>query len=160
MMTHFVGSAFWKLASWFCPKNELNRTAELAELKPDWPPSPYTICGQTCAEPYVSNVPLSWVPPWRCFGLYAATERLWNCSVESPLLTSTRTVGTADSNCLHSARLAPVSGRESHCDEMSAKSPLDRMRPPSPPKIAAFEPGISTMACESGCWPFGAIAFG
>jgi hypothetical protein len=40
MITHFDGSAFWKFASWFCPKNELKRIDELVTLKPDWPPSP------------------------------------------------------------------------------------------------------------------------
>jgi len=39
-MTHFVGSPFWKFASWNCPKKELNLTALLSTLKPDWPPSP------------------------------------------------------------------------------------------------------------------------
>jgi hypothetical protein len=43
---------------------------------------------------------------------------------------------------------------------MSAKSPLDRISPPSPPKIAESVPGIATIACESGCCPFGAIGFG
>ncbi len=33
-----------------------------------------------------------------------------------------------------------------HWDEMSAKAPLDRIRPPSVPKIAEFVPGISTIA--------------
>ena len=36
---------------------------EFVTLKPDWPPSPYMICGQTTADPVVSNVPLSCVPP-------------------------------------------------------------------------------------------------
>jgi hypothetical protein len=43
---------------------------------------------------------------------------------------------------------------------MSLKLPSERIRPPSVPKIAESVPGISTIACESGCWPFGAIAFG
>ena len=62
-MTHFTGSPFWKFTSWKFEVNELNRSAELPALKPDWPPSPYMICGQTTAEPVVSNVPLSCVPP-------------------------------------------------------------------------------------------------
>src|SRR5215204_5519447 len=72
-----------------------------------------------------------------------------------------RYVGTADSNCWQSARLAPVRPRSLvHCDEMSVNVPSDRISPPSPPKIAAFVPGSSTIACESGCCPFGAIEFG
>src|SRR5215213_5222380 len=160
MMTHFVGSPFWKLASVVCPVNVLNRSAEFVELNPDWPPSPYMICGQTTDEPVVSNVPLSCVPPWRCFGLSAATDRLWNCSVERPLFRSYSCVGTAESSCLQRAMLVGPSGRVSHCPEMSAKLPLVRTRPPSEPKIAESVPGIATMACSSGCIPFGANAFG
>src|SRR6266540_4245748 len=109
------------------------------------------ICGQTTEEPYVSNVPLSCVPPCRCFGLSGATERLWNWSVESDLFMLYRYVGTAERSCWQSARFAPLSPRAAHCDEMSAKLPLDRISPPSVPKIAASLPGISTIACESGC---------
>ena len=68
--------------------------------------------------------------------------------------------GTAESSCWQSARSAPVSPRAVHCDEMSRNSPSDFISPPSPPKIAASVPGISTIACESGCCPFGAIGFG
>src|SRR6266542_3729897 len=118
------------------------------------------ICGQTTDEPVVSNVPLSCVPPCRCFASSAATDRLWNWSVESPLFMLYRYDGTADSSCWQSVRPEPVRPRSVHCDEMSANSPLERISPPSVPKIAALVPGISTMACESGCWPFGATAFG
>src|SRR5262245_1689984 len=118
------------------------------------------ICGQTTAEPVVSNVPLSCVPPCRCLGLSEATDRLWNCSVDRPLFMLNRCDGTAESSCWHSARFAPLMPRELHCEEMLVKFPLERMRPPSPPKIAASVPGISTTACESGCCPFGATAFG
>src|SRR5438552_19029348 len=91
------------------------------------------ICGHTTAEPVVSNVPLSWVPPCRCLELSAATERLWNCSVESPLFRLYRKVGTRDSNCWQSARSPPLSPRLVHCEEISAKLPLERIRPPSEP---------------------------
>src|SRR5215471_1587286 len=64
---------------------ELNCGAELPTLKPDWPPSPYMICGHVTAEPRVSNVPLSCVPPCKCLGLSGATERLWNWSVDRVL---------------------------------------------------------------------------
>src|SRR5436190_13752809 len=118
------------------------------------------IFGQVTAELLVSNVPLSCVPPWRCFGLSAATDRLWNCNVERPLFRLYSCVGTAESSCLHRAMLTGPSGRLSHCPEMSAKLPLVRTRPPSEPKIAESVPGIATIACSSGCIPFGANAFG
>src|SRR5262245_3321545 len=118
------------------------------------------ICGQVTAEPFVSSVPLSCVPPWMCFGLSGATERLWNWSVESPLLRVKRCEGTADSNCWHVARLIGPRGRLLHCGEMSENVPLDRTSPPSEPKMAPFVPGISTIAWLSGCMPLGAIGFG
>src|SRR5690348_15147699 len=136
MITHFVGAPFWKFASVACPVNVLKRYDEFVALKPDWPPSPYMICGHVVGEPYVSHVPLSCVPPWRCFGLSGATDRLWNCSVDRPSFRLDRRVGTAESNCLQSALLVAPSGRPSHCDEMSAKLPLVLTRPPSDPKIA------------------------
>src|SRR5215510_10717006 len=104
------------------------------------------IWGQTTAEPVVSSVPLSCVPPWTCFGLSGATERLWNWSVESPLFRLKSFEGTADSNCRHVARLKGLRGRLLHCGEMSENVPLDRTSPPSEPKIAESVPGISTIA--------------
>src|SRR5438552_6897369 len=101
------------------------------------------ICGHTTAEPVVSNVPLSCVPPCRCLELSAATERLWNCRVERPLFRLYRYEGTAESICWHVARSSPLSPRGlPHCDEMSVKIPLDRTNPPSEPKIAESVPGI------------------
>ena len=40
MITQAAGSPFRKFASWFCPKNELNRSVLSAAFQPDWPPSP------------------------------------------------------------------------------------------------------------------------
>src|SRR6266567_6798511 len=120
------------------------------------------ICGHVVLEPEYSNVPLSCVPPIKPeLGAAGLMERLWNCRVESPSLRLDSCVGTRDSNCLHSALLMGPSGRLSHCAEMSAKAPLDRMRPPSDP--SKKRPGLlgaTTSACWSGWMPFGATAFG
>ena len=35
-----LNTPFWKLPSFACPVNVLNRRVELVALKPDWPPSP------------------------------------------------------------------------------------------------------------------------
>src|SRR5206468_1905258 len=71
------------------------------------------------------------------------TERLWSCSVESPSLIESSFDGIAESICLQRASccaaVGPVAGgtgsrnpRESHQDERSTSSPLERMTPPSP----------------------------
>src|SRR5439155_26490460 len=91
------------------------------------------ICGQTFVDPVVSNVPLSCVPPIRFFGSNALTDRLWNCSVESVLFRSNRNVGTRESNCWQSVKFPSVRPRDAHSEEMSAKAPLDRIKPPSEP---------------------------
>src|SRR5205823_842634 len=120
------------------------------------------ICGQVVAEPEYSNVPLSCVPPIKLdVGFAGLIERLWNCNVESPSLRLVSCVGTRESSCLQSALLLGPSGRLSHCGEMSAKEPLDRMRPPSDP--SKNNPGLfgaTASACWSGWRPFGATAFG
>src|SRR2546425_4055739 len=120
------------------------------------------IGGQTTFEPVYSNVPLSCVPPMRpVVGANGLIDRLWNWSVDSPLFRLNRYVGTRDSSCLQSARLVGPSGRLSHCDEMSAKSPLDFIRPPSEPsknKPGLF--GATTSACWSGWMPCGETEFG
>src|SRR6516164_317872 len=110
------------------------------------------ICGHTTAEPVVSKVPLSCVPPCRCFGLSGATDRLWNCNVESPLFRLNKREGTLDSSCWQSARFAPLSPRYVvHCDEISEKLPLERMSPPSEPsKNRPGFVGLTTSACWSG----------
>src|SRR5215208_5639999 len=131
MTTHFAGSPFWKFPSFACPKNVLKRSAGLLELKPDCPPSPQIVIGQTTLEPPYSNVPLSCVPPMRFFGSVGFADRLWNWSVERPLFRLVSVVGTRDSSCWHSARFAPVTPRVAQSPEVSAKSPLERTRPPS-----------------------------
>src|SRR5438552_11529384 len=120
------------------------------------------ICGHTTAEPVVSNVPLSCVPPCRCLESSAATERLWNCKVESPLFRLERWLGTCDKSCWQSARSSPLSPRGLvHCAEMFANAPSERTRPPSEPsKKRPGLPGLTTNPCWSGCIPFGAIGLG
>src|SRR4051812_35906096 len=156
MMTHHAGSPFRELPSFACPKKVLKRMAGLLELKPDCPPSPQIVIGHTTPEPPVSQVPLSCVPPWMFFGSVGLTEKLWNWSVDSPLFRLVSFPGTRDSSCWQSARLAPVSPRVAHSAEVSTNSPLERTRPPSEPKKATFGfDGTVTIACWSGCIPFG-----
>src|SRR5512138_3676496 len=106
------------------------------------------ICGHTTAEPVVSYVPLSCVPPCRCFGLSPATEKLWNCSVDNPLFRLNRCFGTRESNCLHAVICEPESPRSSHWYETSLKSPLDRTMPPSDPEKNMY--GLS--GCVTSAW--------
>src|SRR6266702_466235 len=110
------------------------------------------ICGQVREVLDLSNVPLSCVPPCRCAALSAATDRLWNCKVESPVFKLWRKVGTLESNWSQRAKSVPLSPRGvAHWDEMSAKLPLDRMSPPSEPsKKRAGLVGLTTSACWSG----------
>src|SRR5450759_5531013 len=91
MITHLVGSPLRKFTSLAWPVKVLKRSPSSAELKPDWPPSPYISWYQTTDEPVYWNVPLSWVPPWRLFfGRLLLTDRLWNCSVETVSYTHLR----------------------------------------------------------------------
>src|SRR5262245_28892535 len=78
------------------------------------------IWGQTTAEPFVSSVPLSCVPPWRCLGLSGATERLWNWSVERPSFRLDNWVGIRESSCWQSARSSPLNPRDEHCEDVLA----------------------------------------
>src|SRR3954469_12719726 len=100
-----------------------NRNAGFAASKPDMPPSPPTVSGQTTLEPLVSNVPLSCVPPCTFFEFAGLTDRCWNCSVCSPLFMLVYAPGTAESSDLHWASAAPDSGRESHRDDVSTSVP-------------------------------------
>ena len=53
MTTHFFGSPLRKLASFPWPVKVLKRRASLETLKPDCPPSPKMIWGQTLARAVV-----------------------------------------------------------------------------------------------------------
>src|SRR4029453_14967248 len=114
------------------------------------------ICGQTTADPVVSNVPLSCVPPIRFLESNGLTDRLWNCSVDRPLFKLNRCEGTRESSCWHNVKPFPVRPRAAHCAETSVKSPLERMSPPSEPSKNKYGlPGCVTIACWSGWMPFG-----
>src|SRR5262249_60405307 len=107
--------------------------------------------GQTAELPLNWNVPLSCVPPIRSFELFELTERLWNCSVERPLLIGTSWFGTRESIDLQKAVPAASSPRESHFDETSAYCPSERTTPPSEPVMNVSGcPGSVTIACWSG----------
>src|SRR4051812_2136675 len=135
-----------------------NRNAGFAASKPDMPPSPPTVCGQTTEEPLVSNVPLSCVPPCTFFEFAGFTDRCWNCSVCRPLFMFVYAPGTAESSDLHCGSCAAVRWRESHRADVSTRVPSDRIRPPSEPSMNwSGLPGMVTSACWSGCRPFGVV---
>src|SRR5919108_2876554 len=99
-------------------------------------------------DPYVSNVPLSCVPPCTCLKLSAATDTLWNCKVESPLLRLYKFAGTRERSCWHRAKLAPARLRLAHCAEISVKVPVERIKPPSEPaKNKSGLLGLTTNPC-------------
>ena len=123
--------------------------------KPDCPPSPYIVCGQLSLPAVPSQVPLSCVPPCRCFGSRGSTETVLNCSVESPVFRLEICVGTIESAFWHATRLAGLSGRSVQSPEASAVVPLDLTTPPSEPSKKSFGfDGETTRACWSGWMPF------
>src|SRR5512138_2424424 len=81
--------------------------------------------------PLVCQVPLSCVPPCRILTLNGLTDRLMNWRVESPLFMLSSLVGTRERSCWQRSRRAGLRPRESHQEETSANSPLERMMPPS-----------------------------
>src|SRR5205814_9353172 len=99
-------------------------------------------------EPLYWNVPLACVPPCRRLdGFCRLAERLWNCSVDSPLFMLTSWFATLLSKLLHSAVSAAFSPRVSHLYEMSTRLPSERTTPPSEPTMnCSGLPGTATIA--------------
>src|SRR5256885_11060745 len=110
-----------------------NRNAGFVESNPERPPSPKIVCGHVTDEPVVSKVPLSCVPPCTSFAFAGFTDRLWNCSVWSPLFRLVYEVGARDNSCLQRLRFGSIRFRPSQRLEMSVNVPSDRISPPSEP---------------------------
>ena len=108
--------------------------------------------GPDIARPVVWKVPLSCVPPWRRFcGRCALTDRLWNCSVDSPLFMLTSLFATRASSRLHKAVSDSSRSRVVALAETSPNLPSDRTTPPSEPVMnCSGLPGTVTIACWSG----------
>src|SRR5713101_4194283 len=120
-----------KFTSGSGPAKVWNRNRELATSNPERPPSPKMVCVHFCGFPVDSQVPLSCVPPWTSLTLRGFTERLWNCSVLSPLFKLVSKVGTRERSCWQRAKAVADNPREFQLAETSAKDPLERMTPPS-----------------------------
>src|SRR5205807_10605009 len=119
--------------------------------KPESAPSPSIVCGHVTLEPVVSKVPLSWVPPCTSLAFAGFTDRLWNCSVWSPLFRLVYDVGARDKSCWQRARDAPLRPTRPQRLEMSVNVPSDRIRPPSEPSKYWFGLfGLTANACWSG----------
>src|SRR6266446_7507017 len=131
--SQLAGAPSWKLTSAFRPKYVWNRKSGFVASKPESPPSPKIVCGQVTAEPVVSNVPLSCVPPCTSFAFAGFTERLWNWRVCSPLFRLVQVVGARDKSCLQRLSDGSERPRPSQRPEISVNVPSDRIRPPSEP---------------------------
>src|SRR5882724_7671958 len=154
IQSQFGGAPLLKLTSTCASKYVWNRKAGFVESKPERPPSPKMVCGQVTLEPVVSNVPLSWVPPCTSFAFAGFTDRLWNCSVWSPLFRLVYDVGARDKSCLQRLSAGSIRLRPSQRLEMSVNVPSDRIRPPSEPSKYWFGLfGFTANACWSGCRP-------
>src|SRR4051812_7564849 len=110
---------------------------------------------------WFDHVPLSCVPPRTSQSLNGLIATLMNWSVlEYFRLMWSILVGTRDRSRAQFVRLAapsPPRSFELQCAEMSAKSPVVRMRPPSEPsKIWVGLAGLTAMTCWSGWIPPGA----
>src|SRR5262249_29953145 len=118
------------------------------------------ICGHVALshEFRFDQVPLSCVPPMTSHVLVGliATLMYWRVLLRF-VSTWSSTVGTRDRSRLQLFRLAaPSSGRslELQWDEISAKFPLVRIRPPSEPsKIWVGLDGLIAITCWSGWIP-------
>src|SRR5262245_3002926 len=154
IQSQFGGLPSLKLTSTCAEKYVWKRKDGFVASKPERPPSPKMVCGQTTLDPVVSNVPLSCVPPCTSFEFPGLTERLWNCSVCRPLFRLVYEPGAADSSCLHRLKFGSTRLRPSHLAEMSTSVPSERMSPPSSPsQYCSGLFGFTTSACWSGCRP-------
>ena len=99
-------SPLLKFTSGVALKKVWKRKAGSPTSKPDWPPSPIIVFSHLVGLPGVCHVPLSCVPPCSTLTLNGLTERLWNCSVDSPLFMPVSLLGTRDSSCLQRASCA------------------------------------------------------